>query len=518
MKSSSRAFSSHIWLVVVGVLLVLPGHVVLAADRLVSEEDVRWLNRVTYGLDSAALVQYRAMGRKNFLEAQIVPPTDALPASAQHVVDGMLITARRADQLLAESEIEGRRINALPEGDEKIKARQVQQDLQERVAFESAKRHLLRAVYSPAQLKEQMTWFWLNHFSVFRYKSNLRWSVADYEERAIRPYALGSFRELLIATLKHPAMLVYLDNAQSAAGKINENYAREVLELHTMGVASGYTQQDVQELARILTGVGVNYGPAPSKVKPELQNLLVKEGAFEFNPARHDFGDKVFLGKTIAGSGLGEVDQAIDLMVQNPATARNVSRKLAIQFVADSPPEALVDRMAQTFTRTKGDIPAVLRLMFNSREFTASLGTKFKDPMHYVVSALRLAYDAQTTTGKTFANLKPANGMLNALGEGLYGRLTPDGYGLREVDWSSSGQLSKRYEIAKWIGSTNAGLFDPDDGTPAQVTGFPQLSNRLFFDNIEAGLSPVTRTALAKAAAQWEWNAYLLSSPEFMLR
>jgi hypothetical protein len=107
--------------------------------------------------------------------------------------------------------------------------------------------------------------------------------------------------------------------------------------------------------------------------------------------------------------------------------------------------------------------------------------------------------------------------MLNALGEGLYGRLTPDGYGLREADWSSSGQMSKRFEIAKWIGSSNAGLFDPDDGTPAQVTGFPQLGSRLFFDNIEAGLSPATRGALAKAAAQWEWNAYLLSSPEFML-
>ena len=517
MKDSRKTIADSLKRVAVASLLLCIGHVVLAADRPLTDEDIHWINRVTYGLDSTTLAQYRILGRKSFLEAQLTPPADALPAPAQRAVDAMLITAKRADQLLADSEIESRRINALPDGDEKAKARQVQQDLQERTAFESAKRHLLRAVYSPAQLKEQMTWFWLNHFSVFRYKANLRWSVADYEERAIRPHSLGNFRQLLMATLKHPAMLVYLDNAQSATGKINENYAREVLELHTMGVGSGYTQQDVQELARILTGVGVNYGPVASRVKPELQKLLIKDGAFEFNPARHDFGDKIFLGKTIAGSGLEEVEQAIDLMVQNPATARNISRRLAIQFVSDSPPEALVDRMAQAFTRSKGDIPSVLRAMFNSREFTASLGTKFKDPMHFVVSALRLAYDPQTVAGKTFANLKPATSMLNALGESLYGRLTPDGYGLREVDWSSSGQMSKRFEIAKWIGSSNAGLFDPDDGTPAQVTGFPQLGSRLFFDNIEAGLSSATRGALAKASAQWEWNAYLLSSPEFML-
>jgi uncharacterized protein (DUF1800 family) len=154
--------------------------------------------------------------------------------------------------------------------------------------------------------------------------------------------------------------------------------------------------------------------------------------------------------------------------------------------------------------------------MFASKEFAASLGTKFKDPMHYVVSALRLAYDAQTQAGTTFANLKPANNMLNSLGEGLYGHLTPDGYGLREADWASAGQMSKRFEIAKWLGSGNAGLFDPDDGSVAQVTGFPQLSSQLYFDAIQPQLSQTTRVALSKAAAQWEWNAYLLASPEFM--
>ena len=501
---------------VLGCSLLAALNVCHAADVSVTQSDVKWLNRVTYGVDSLTLAQYRAAGRKNYLEAQLKPSTEALPLSAQSAVDALSISTRSAEELLSAAELENKRINALPDGDEKAKARQVLQEAQDRVAFESVKRHLLRAMYSPAQLKEQMTWFWLNHFNVFRYKANLRWSVADFEERAIRPNALGNFRDLLRATLKHPAMLVYLDNAQSAVNKINENYAREILELHTMGVNGGYSQSDVQELARILTGVGVNYGATPTRVKPEWQSLLVRDGAFEFNPARHDFGDKIFLGQTIAGKGFSEVEQALDLIVRSPATAQFVSRELAIRFVADEPSSELVVRMAYAFTKTGGDIPSVLRVMFTSKEFIASLGSKFKDPMQYVISTLRLAYDAQTQNGKSFVNLKPVNNMLNSLGEGLYGHLTPEGYGLREADWASAGQMSKRFEIAKWIGSGNAGLFDPDDGSPAQVTGFPQLSSRLYFEAVEPGLSPSIQVALSKASAQWEWNAYLLASPALM--
>ncbi len=489
---------------------------VYAADATVHPDDIRWLNRITYGVDSLTLEKYRLLGRKAYLDTQLKPTDEALPPQAQTTIDGMTIHQKNASQLLAEADAENRRINALPDGDDKAKAKHAMQEAQDRVALEAAKRHLLRAVYSPAQLKEQMVWFWLNHFSVFRHKANLRWTVADYEETAIRPHAMGNFKDLLRATLRHPAMLVYLDNAQSSVNKINENYARELLELHTMGVHGGYTQQDVQELARILTGAGVNPGSTPTKVRPAWQALVVRDGAFEFNPSRHDFGNKVLLGHPIAGQGFDEIDQALDLIVSQPATAHFVCQKIATAFVADDPPVALVERMSEAFQRSRGDIPSVLKVMFNAKEFNASLGTKFKDPMHYVVSALRLAYDTQTRDGKTFVNLKPANNMLNSLGEGLYGRLTPDGYGLREVDWASAGQMSKRFEIAKWIGSSNAGLFDPDDGSPAQVTGFPQLSSRLYFEAIEPGLSPVVRDALIKAGAQWEWNAYLLSSPDFM--
>jgi uncharacterized protein (DUF1800 family) len=154
-----------------------------------------------------------------------------------------------------------------------------------------------------------MTWFWMNHFSVHQGKANLRAMVGDYEENAIRPHALGKFRDLLSATLHHPAMIRYLDNEQNAANRINENYAREIMELHTLGVDGGYTQNDVQQLARILTGVGVNLGDKTPNVRKDKQDQYVRKGLFEFNPNRHDYADKVFLGQTVKGRGLAEVDE-----------------------------------------------------------------------------------------------------------------------------------------------------------------------------------------------------------------
>ena len=163
-----------------------------------------------------------------------------------------------------------------------------------------------------------MTWFWFNHFNVHQYKANIRAMLADYEEHAIRPHALGRFRDLLAATLRHPAMLRYLDNADNAAGRINENYAREIMELHTMGVGSGYSQHDVEELARCLTGLGIDARPDNPRLKPELQAQLVRDGLFEFNPARHDYGDKVFLGHSIKGQGLAEIDEVLDILARHP--------------------------------------------------------------------------------------------------------------------------------------------------------------------------------------------------------
>ncbi|HXN10698.1 MAG TPA: DUF1800 family protein, partial [Steroidobacteraceae bacterium] len=233
-------------------------------------------------------------------------------------------------------------------------------------------------------------------------------------------------------------------------------------------------------------------------------------GAFEFNPARHDFGPKTLFGHRIASAGFGEVEEAVTLIVRQSACAQFISRELSIWFVADDPPPALVERMAQTFERTDGDIAAVLRTMFLSPEFDAALGAKFRDPVHFVIASVRLAYD-----GQAIRNTRPLLSWLSALGEAPYGRVTPDGYPPTEPGWASPGQLSRRFEIARAIGIGNAGLFDPEDGSPATTSGFPQLENRLYFEAIEPSLSAPTRAGLARANSQGEWNTFLLASPDF---
>src|SRR6201986_2021548 len=214
--------------------------------------------------------------------------------------------------ILVSFDAQAKSANQVADPDQKKAAQQVYQQAMNERMKQAASRSILHALYAPDQLRQRMTWFWFNHFNVHQYKSNIRILVGDYEDHAIRAHALGKFRDLLSATLHHPAMLRYLDNADNAAGHINENYAREIMELHTMGVGSGYTQADVEALAKILTGVGIDVKPENPQLKPELQPRLLREGAFEFNPARHDYSDKTFLGHLIKGQGLAEVDEALD--------------------------------------------------------------------------------------------------------------------------------------------------------------------------------------------------------------
>jgi uncharacterized protein (DUF1800 family) len=480
-----------------------------AALPVLRREDTLWLERVTLGLDSETVAEYHRLGRERYLDHQLEAHDTGLPAAIATQIDALEVSHADPAKMLADLSAQYKAINAMADGPDKEQARKTLNEHGNKLALEATRRELLRAVYSPAQLQEQMTWFWLNHFSVHQYKANLRWLVGDYADHAIRPQALGHFKDLVLATLEHPAMLQYLDNNQNAVGHINENYARELMELHTLGVGSGYTQNDVQQLARVLTGVGVNPGNPP-KLKPEWQRLYVRHGAFEFNPARHDFGTKTLLGRNIEGSGFSEVEEAVTLIVHQPACAHFISRELASYFVADNPPPQLVERMAQTFMRSDGDIAAVLHTMFLAKEFNAALGGKFKDPMRYVVSVVRFAYD-----GRTITNTKPMLNWLNTLGEAPFGRQTPDGYPLTELSWASSGQMSRRFEIARAIGAGNAGLFNLEDGTPAPASGFPQLSNRLYFEAVEPFLAVHTREALSRANSQLEWNTFLLSSPEF---
>ena len=296
----------------------------LAGTSAIHRGDVLWLERVGFGLDSASLAQYRSFGRAGYLDAQLAARDTALPEPIAAQINAMEVVHLDPLRALADVNAQNKAINAMPDGPDKEQARKSLNDHGNQLSYQAIRRDLLRAVYSPAQLQEQMVWFWLNHFSVYQYKANLRWLVGDYEEHAIRPHALGHFRDLVLATLEHPAMLQYLDNSQNAVGHINENYARELMELHTLGVGSGYTQRDVQELARVLTGVGINAGDSPH-LRPELEPLYRRVGAFEFNPARHDFGGKSLFGHPIDGSGFGEVERAVTLITRE-APARSSSR------------------------------------------------------------------------------------------------------------------------------------------------------------------------------------------------
>jgi uncharacterized protein (DUF1800 family) len=485
-----------------------------APPATLSTGDLSLLNRITWGANASTAGQFARIDPEAFIREQLHPaPGERLPPVVQAQIDALKISQKPAASLAIELEQQRRDANAITDPDRKRDARRAYRQALTELRREAATRSLLRDLYSPDQLKEQLTWFWLNHFNVSANKGSIRALIGDYEETAIRSHALGHFRDLLAATLHHPAMLIYLDNNRNAAGQINENYAREIMELHTLGVGSGYTQKDVQELARILTGVGVNLTPEGPRARPALRDQLVRDGVFVFNPNRHDYGDKIFLGHRIEGRGLAEVDQALDILSRAPATSRFISRKLAIFFVSDDPPPALVERMAATFRKTDGDVTAVLETMFNSAEFKTSLGTRFKDPMHFVVSAIRLAYD-----DRAIVNTLPLQNWLNRMAQPLYGRQTPDGYSLAEAAWTSPGQMATRFEIARVIGSGAAPLFrtpgltEPIEPVPIQLAENPSL------EGVQSGLAQQTREALNAATTARDWNTLFLASPEFMRR
>jgi len=299
---------------------------------------------------------------------------------------------------------------------------------------------LFRAVYSNRQLQEVLADFWYNHFNVFIEKGADRYLVTAYERDELRPRVLGKFEDLLRATAQSPAMLFYLDNwesagAQSPAGMrrkrgLNENYGRELLELHTLGVDGGYTQKDVTEVARCFTGWTIKQ---PQRV-----------AEFEFNPRMHDDGEKTVLGVRIpAGGGIEDGFKVLHLLAHHPSTARFISRQLAMHFVADDPPAALVNRMAATFLKKDGDLRAVLKTMFDSPEFWSrgAYRAKIKSPLEMVASSLR-AIDAQVDF--TFG----LNNQLNQLGEPLYRKAEPTGYSNSGQEWLNSAGLLARMNFS----------------------------------------------------------------------
>jgi uncharacterized protein (DUF1800 family) len=322
------------------------------------------------------------------------------------------------------------------------------------VTAELQQAKIMRAVYSQRQLLEVMTDFWVNHFNVFIFKDRCPYYTTSYERDVIRPHALGKFYDLLLATAQSPAMLMYLDNwlsvgPHSPAGKngqngLNENYGREVMELHTLGVDGGYSQSDVTELARVLTGWTI--------ADPD------DGGKFLFDPKRHEPGIKTVVGHQFYEAGSDEGVRALDMLAHSAATAHFISKCLATRFVSDDPPESLVQRMAATFQSSDGDIREVLRTMFHSPEFWSpkAYRSKLKTPFEFVVSAVR-------ASGTTVVAADAMLATLNQMGMPPYGMLVPTGYSVKRQTWETEGDVLARINFATALTQGKLGglQFDP---------------------------------------------------------
>lgn len=344
---------------------------------------------------------------------------------------------------------------------------------------------ILRAVYSERQLNEVIVNFWENHFNIFINKDADRWLMTEFDRDAIRPFALGRFRDLLGATARSPAMLYYLDNWQSSVirkypatkdkpagqtGGINENYARELMELHTLGVNGGYTQKDVQEVARCFTGWTIR--------KPG------EEGTFMFNPSWHDNGEKIVLGQKIpAGGGIADAEKVLDILAKHPSTARFIATKLARRFYGDNPPKLVVAQAAQVFTKTGGSIRETLRSIITSPQFLApnTYQTKVKSPFEFVASALRIL-DAETDGNR------PLLDWVTKMGQPIFGHITPEGYPDQSDEWLSSGSLLVRFNFA------NALATNKIKGTKIEI---PKILNETAPENSPAVIARLTDLVLA---------------------
>jgi uncharacterized protein (DUF1800 family) len=363
---------------------------------------------------------------------------------------------------------------------------------------------LMRDVYSTHQLQEVMTTFWLNHFNVYLHKNGeAPYYLVSYERDVIRPRALGNFESLLVATAQSPAMLQYLDNSSSTGpdsmaahnfvkpmfGKenktppgLNENYARELMELHTLGVNGGYTQQDVTEVAKIFTGWTVD--------KPQ------QGGGAEFDLSRHEPGKKTVMGHKFKEDGQKEGLALLHMLANSPATAHFISQELAVTFVSDNPPQALTDRMAQVFLRTHGDISSVLRVMLHSPEFWTpqAYQAKVKTPLEYVVSAAR-ASGAQITDPRPLVNA------LNQMGMPLYACVPPTGYSWKADAWVSTGELVTRMNFALSLATNHYGGVKPDwSSVLPQLTTPVEVEQTLEARILPSGISDRTRAAVLNQA------------------
>jgi uncharacterized protein (DUF1800 family) len=438
---------------------------------------LHFLNRLSFGPGPTDIARVRQLGYRRWLDEQLQP--ERIADTVQDAVHRQYALAfEPPEQLWREYPPPQLAIaQARRRADAQMDPAQMRPDSMLQQRFQRAQRQLggqvvmatlARHIASERQLQEVMTDFWFNHFNVFIGKNQDRWLTSDYVERAIREHALGRFEDLLLAVAKHPAMLVYLDNAVSVAPGsrpapqrrggfflfrpfarrprfrpqppaaqrrgatgINENYGRELLELHTLGVDGGYTQQDVQSTARILTGWGVS---------PPQQGGF----QFEYHEWAHDDGEKTVLGvKFPSGHGMDEGERLLRMLAAHPSTARHIAHKLCARFVADDPPDGCVDHAVAAWTRTNGDIRAVVLAIVESDDFWApeTMRAKLKSPLEFVVSALR-ATGAGPDTSARLGNV------LNQLGQPLFMQQVPTGYPERMDEWVNSGALLNRMNVA----------------------------------------------------------------------
>jgi uncharacterized protein (DUF1800 family) len=516
-----------------------------AAPSLDERAAIHVLNRTTFGVRPSDVTHLQQVGLEKYVDEQLHP--DRIPDSE---VDGRLNgfeTLKLGSRTLASRyelpAIEARRErqkqgSATPAtgANTPQQATPPQPDpLQQRATLpliELSEQKIIRSAYSNRQLEEVLTDFWFNHFNVDARKGPERFMLTEYERDVIRPHVLGRFRDLLGATAKSPAMLFYLDNWMSADpngphperaqpfggarpmapgrfgaplrpqmpprpaaqqnGKrtmgLNENYGRELLELHTLGVDGGYTQKDVTEVARAFTGWTIDTPRAG--------------GGFRFAPALHDEGEKVVLGHRIkAGGGEHDGEEVLDLLARHPSTATFISTKLARRFVSDEPPQALVDRMAATFRNTDGDLRAVMTVLLTSPEFLSpdTDRAKVKNPFEFIVSSLR-ATNAEVQDARPLVRV-----LQQQLGMPLYQCQPPTGYKDTADTWVNTGALVTRMNVALTLAN----------GRMQGVT----LPSSVSAERVIAGpVSESTRTTIAKAQAPPQALALALGSPEFQRR
>jgi uncharacterized protein (DUF1800 family) len=570
------------------VTMALPGVFFSSQpDKKLTEEQkiAHVLNRLGFGARPGDIEKVKRIGIEKYIDQQL-SPSSIDDAAAESKVKNLEIFGMTTAQVFEKYPNPGALLRALegpqnnqqqPKANEDMteKERQErQQKLREyhqkydlrpanQMLPQIVSNRVLRAVYSERQLQEVMVDFWQNHFNVFSGKAAVRWYIPSYERDVLRKNALGNFKDLVVGTAQHPAMLFFLDNFESVAPQaqnnrrgngqrlrqilrrggdlsrptpgmpqtqqpqaqmprpqqqqqrrgINENYARELMELHTLGVDGGYTQKDIVEVAKAFTGWTIadarGYRRAAAREINGMENRQIERlqrmagipddlesGQFYFNPRWHDDSAKTVLGQKVDEGGINDGLKVIDILVKHPSTAKFIAKKLAIKFVNDNPSEALVKRVAEAFTKSNGDIKTALRALFTDKEFFApeNYRAKIKTPFELAVSSIR------ALGGDTQAGL-PMLAMLTKLGEVPYGYQAPTGYPDTAEDWVNTGALLERLNFAIAVASNRI------PGTRVDLKGFDPKDRAKILDQaiksiLGGEVSATTRATLQKQIEQ----------------